>query len=112
MRAAMKQVDLIFDYFEKKYQAKYHKPSGVNRVREKWNVKSMFDAIGAGESREVIDYYFSLKRSKHDLTWMLYNYDRLLDAKRNLDYDRAEREKLREQTRQRAEQWRTSASRG
>ena len=98
MRGVMKQVDLLLDYFEEKHVEHTGKPSGVNRIREKWNVKDMLTAIGASRSRDVINQFFKTKRPRYDLTWMLYNYDGLLSMYDLQERDEQRRRDLREAT--------------
>jgi hypothetical protein len=103
MRGVMKQVDLLLDYYENKHIERTNKPSGINRIREKWNVKEMLESIGASRARDVINQFFSTKRSRYDITWMLYNYDSLLQMHELQERDRDRRIELAKQTKERVE---------
>jgi hypothetical protein len=103
MRGVMKQVDLLLDYYENKHIERTNKPSGINRIREKWNVKEMLESIGASRARDVINQFFSTKRSRYDITLMLYNYDSLLQMHELQERDRDRRIELAKQTKERVE---------
>jgi hypothetical protein len=103
MRGVMKQVDLLLDYYENKHIERTNKPSGINRIREKWNVKEMLESISASRARDVINQFFSTKRSRYDITWMLYNYDSLLQMHELQERDRDRRIELAKQTKERVE---------
>lgn len=63
-------------------------------------LKGVADDIGADELRAVMQWYFE-RRSRHDFTNFIFDYDKLMKVMRAEQRDQAERERLRELTRQR-----------
>lgn len=74
-----------------------------NVHRDAAQLKLIGDDIGYEETKELIDFYFKVRR-RPDFMWFLYNYDKLQRELDELEADRQHRETLREATRRRMEE--------
>ena len=105
MTAIQRALELI-KYFVAKYEEVHGKRPVINRNKEKWSAREILEDISFDEARGLIDYYFEIKKRGHNFTWFSYNYDRLQRSKIDRDKDRKKRENLRQQTKQRLEEYR------
>ncbi len=62
----------------------------LNRYKEQWTADSLLESYRIDEINEAMDYYISITETP---SWskFAYNVDRLLDAKADVERDRAER---------------------
>lgn len=94
-------LNLYVELFEKKYN---RKPE-MNRFKQRWGFKGMYEDLGRETSKKVIEYYFGTSRPGHPIDYLLYNYEKLDKIIREREADAVEREKLRKQTEQRVKEW-------
>lgn len=88
---------LVWKY-QKLYKEKYGKDIIVNKFREKSAMQDVIDSIGFDRAMELLEYYFKLNRSNHNLLFFLWNFDRLDLAEKEISKDKTKREQLREAT--------------
>lgn len=100
-------------YYIKKYKEKYGIAPVVNRNVAKIQFENMLMDYNSEEIRNLIDFFFTTESSNsHKISTLFYGYDKLVDAMRLHDQDVAFREKLKEETKRRAEEWRASGKKG
>jgi hypothetical protein len=85
----------LLSYFSNKWKTKYGKSLQVNKYKEKWAMVSLIEDFGDTEVEKAIDYYFTLPKEGHPLTWFYNNCDTLLKTLT----DREEDDKLRAERR-------------
>lgn len=81
-------------YYANKYKTKYGKSLELNKYKEKWAMASLVEDFGEDQVEKAIDYYFTLTKEGHSLTWFYNNCDTLLKVLTDKDRDdklRAER---------------------
>ena len=88
----------LLDYYAKLYDFKYNRKPITNRHREKWAMNDVIDSVGYERARELLEYYFKVTNTGHNLQWFFYNFDRLDDMKRKLEEDNVRRAKMRAAT--------------
>lgn len=104
--AANQQAYALISLFIKRYQEKYEKsPADLNRYRDKWGFQDMIDQLGYEDSRGLVDFYFTMTKYGHPVSYLLYNYEKIDAYRRELAEDEANRIKLREQTRLKVMEW-------
>lgn len=97
----------LISYFVKGYKEKYGMEPVVNRHSARWGFDSILQGMAPAEARNLIDYYFTTTQAKrHNLEWFFYNYDKLIEGRRESEKDRDRREKMRRESEQRAREWR------
>jgi len=107
-----KQAHALVTYYTQKYQEKYERKPVTNRHAARWGFDSLLMDVGESEARELIDYYFeTVSTNGHSLDWFLYNYEKLMVSKTIGDEDKRERERLRAESKRRAEEWRNRIGR-
>jgi hypothetical protein len=85
------------------YELKYNKKITMNRHREKWAMQDVLDSVGYDRALEILEYYFSVTKPGHPLSWFYFNFDKLDEVMVKLDQDKERRQKLREQTKRMVE---------
>lgn len=94
-------------YFIKKYKEKYGMEPVVNRHSARWSFASVLEGLSPTEVKGLIDYYFTTTPAKrHNLEWFFYNYDKLIEGRTEAVKDAERRERLRQESEQRARDWR------
>lgn len=67
----------------------------------------MLQDMSMVDFKELVDYYMRTGGShRHSWQWFANHYDELVESKKERDADIETREKLREQTKRRTEEWR------
>lgn len=95
------------------YKERYGgKSPSINRYREKWGMQDVIDSVGYDRAKELINYYFTLDKSGHPISWFLYNFDKLDQLKRDVDADKEHRDMLRYSTKIMVEERRNDEHRG
>ena len=94
----------LLGHYEKCYAEKYGKKPRYNKYREKWGIQDLVDTVGFDRAKELISYYFRVSRPDHQLQWFLYNFDKLDDMLKQIEEDKARRERIREQTKRMVEE--------
>lgn len=87
------------------YADKYKKSPEMNRFKQKWGFRGMYEDLGKDQAKKVIEYYFALNRPGHAVDYLLYNYEKLDKIIREKEKDAVERERLRKETEQRVREW-------
>ena len=88
------------------YQERYGKtPPDLNRYRDKWIFRNMYEDLGNKQAARVIEYYFKTSRVGHPVQYLGYNYDRLSQIVLDLDKDKEDRLRLRKETEARVKEW-------
>lgn len=105
MATAAQKANALITHYVKLYKAKYKKEPEINRYRERWGFQAMIEDLGDAEARLVIEHYFETGKIGHPVQYLLHNYDRLAKIRRELEEDKANRLRLREQTRLRVQEW-------
>lgn len=105
--ATAKDAHTLSSHFKKKWREKYGTTPVVNSHAARWAFDSMLSDMGPVEAKTLIDYYFECSTSnRHDLTWFLYNYEKLQTSKTDRDNDVAALVRIREESKRRTEEWR------
>lgn len=94
----------LMDLFLLEYKQKYKKPLTINRYKEKWGFQDMIDSLGWERAVEVVRYFFKTT-NPHTPTVLFNIFDRLDKALLLRDKDREDRAKIRQQTKERVENW-------
>lgn len=105
--ATPKQAHTLTSYYKSIYQKKYGKAPVVNRYSARWGFDAVLMDMPVQEAEALLDYYLeTASPNSHSLEWFFYNYEKLVDAKKNRDADAALAARLRRESQQRAERWR------
>lgn len=108
-----RQAYALINLYSKEYEKKHGAPpASLNRYRDKWGFHDMIEHLGYDEAKELVLFYFQTARPGHPLQWLLYNYEALAKVRRELLQDESNRQKIREQTRRRVEEWREKHGNG
>jgi hypothetical protein len=101
-----KHATTLLTQYVTRYQEKYGKtPVDMNRYRDKWIFRNMYEDLGNVQAARVIDFYFKTSRIGHPVKFLGNNYDRLNRILNELDKDEKERLQLRKETEQRVKEW-------
>ena len=104
--AKVEDCHALTSYFIKKYKEKYGHNPNVNRFSARWGFDSVLGGMKMDEAKELISFYFTTTTSNnHGIDWFFYNYEKLIDSKRDADSDREKRARLRAETEERARRW-------
>ena len=90
--------------FEKLYEERYGRKPIVNKFRDKMAMKDVIDSVGFERAQRLVDYYFSLNRDSHKLSFFLFNFDRMDVAEKEHAKDVQNRKKLIEATKRMVEE--------
>lgn len=93
-----KEAYMLVSFFCSLYKEKYKKTSIVNKYREKWAMKDVIDSVGYDRAKVLLEQYFKLNKSDHNLAWFFYNFDKIDSSLVELEKDRARRELIMKQT--------------
>lgn len=74
------QAKTLLDYYSAKYQEAYREKPVINFYRERWGMEEVAKTTGLKGAKELIDYYFTLKKWHHPLDFFYRNYDKLLET--------------------------------
>lgn len=111
-----KDCHALTSYYEKQFEKRYGEkpsPNNVNRVTARWNFDSILQSITTPSVKELIDYYLTThSTNRHSLEWFFYNYNKLYRSMQDGKKDAEHRDKLMQESKLRAEQWRKSGKQG
>jgi hypothetical protein len=99
-----KQPYILLWKYEKLYEEKYGKKPLLNKFRDKMNMKDVIESVGFEKAMDLMNYYFSLEKFGHPLQFFLYNFDKMEQARIELQKDVETRRLLRESTRKMVEE--------
>ena len=100
-----KYANLLLNEYIDFYTKKYGCAPEMNRYRDKWGFRGMYEDLGNKQASRVVEYYFKTGRIGHPLQYLLYNYDKLNQILNELDKDAEDRIKLRKETEARVKKW-------
>jgi len=66
-------------------------------------MQDVIDSVGYERAKELIEYYFKTGKPGHPLNFFYYNFDKIDQMKHDIDVDKVNRERLREQTKRMVE---------
>jgi hypothetical protein len=93
--ADKKQRYALIGYFKKAAKDRSAKLAPINLHSQQWAAEALIESYGYDESKELIDYYFSVSASP-DWSWFAYNSDKLLQSKTAEEEDKILRARLRQ----------------
>lgn len=80
------------------YKQKYNKQVVINKYREKWAMNDVIDSIGYDRAKVLLEYYFTITKSGHPITWFFYNFEKLDITLQQAEEDKTRREVIRSKT--------------
>jgi hypothetical protein len=86
------------------YKQSYNKQPVVNKYREKWAMQDVIDSIGYDRAKVLLEYYFSITKSGHPLSWFFYNFEKLDITLQEKEQDKTRRELIRAKTKSMVEE--------
>ena len=86
------------------YKQSYNKQPVVNKYREKWAMQDVIDSIGYDRAKVLLEYYFSITKSAHPLSWFFYNFEKLDITLQEKEQDKTRRELIRAKTKSMVEE--------
>ena len=90
--------------YQNLYKERYGKPATLNKFREKWAMQDVIDSVGFEKANDLLHYYFTLEKSGHPLQFFYYNFDKMEQARIELQKDIETRRLLRESTKRMVEE--------
>jgi hypothetical protein len=99
-----KEPYVLMTLYQNLYAEKYKKPATLNKFREKWAMQDVIDSVGLDKAIELMNYYFSLEKFGHPLQFFYYNFDKMENARNELQKDIEARRLLREHTKKMVEE--------
>lgn len=94
---------ILIGIYQSLYSDKYGKKPRINKYREKWAMQDVIDSVGYDRAKELLEYYFKTGKPGHPLNFFYYNFDKIDQMKHDIDVDKVNRERLREQTKRMVE---------
>lgn len=108
MEKKAQSANALLSLYGKLYKQKYGRSVTINRYKEKWAMLDVIESVGQDRARELLEYYFRTAKTGHPLQWFFYNFDTLDRMMNELAEDAAKRERIRQQTKRRVEEWKES----
>jgi hypothetical protein len=102
--ASNKEPYVLMTLYQNLYYDKYNKPATLNKFREKWAMQDVIDSVGLDKAIDLMNYYFSLEKFGHPLQFFYYNFDKMEQARIELQKDIEARRLLREHTKKMVEE--------
>lgn len=94
---------ILIGIYQSLYLDRYGKKPRINKYREKWAMQDVIDSVGYDRAKELLEYYFKTGKPGHPLNFFYYNFDKIDQMKHDIDIDKVNRERLREQTKRMVE---------
>lgn len=88
----------LLTLYSKLYEIKFGKKPAMNRYQEAWGFKDILFDYSEQEVKDILQYFFTLNRSKYDLRTFFSNFSALIEGKQESERRRQERSKLLAQT--------------
>jgi hypothetical protein len=101
----MQQANKLLSQYSLLYRERYGSVPKMNRFKEKYAMKDVVESVGFDRATELMSYYFKTARTSHPLDWFKYNFDKLDTIMEELADDEAKKQKMREETARRVEEW-------
>jgi hypothetical protein len=99
-----KEPYILMTNYQNLYKEKYGKMPTLNKFREKWAMQDVIDSVGFQKANDLLSYYFSLEKTGHPLQFFYYNFDKMENARIELQKDIETRRLLRESTKKMVEE--------
>jgi len=99
-----KEPYILMTAYQNLYKDRYGKPATLNKFREKWAMQDVIDSVGFEKANDLLHYYFTLEKSGHPLQFFYYNFDKMEQARLELQKDIENRRLLRESTKRMVEE--------
>jgi hypothetical protein len=80
------------------FKQKYNKQPVVNKYREKWAMQDVIDSVGYDRAKVLVEYYFTITKSGHPISWFFYNFEKLDLTLEQTEQDKSRRELIRSKT--------------
>lgn len=93
----------LYGVFKSNYLRHHDMPYRGSVYRDAGMLKRVAEEIGDDTLEQVINYYFQT-RSKHEVVWVCFNYNDILNEIELSEKDRLKRQLVRERTRRRIEE--------
>lgn len=95
---------ILMTNYQNLYRERYGKMPTLNKFREKWAMQDVIDSVGFQKANDLLHYYFSLEKTGHPLQFFYYNFDKMENARIELQKDIETRRLLRESTKKMVEE--------
>lgn len=95
----------LLTYYSNKFEDRYGKKPNINKYKEKWAASSILEDFEFDNAKLIIDYYFTLSKEGHPLSWLFNNFDKLKDSVDSNEQDKILRAERRAQTIKLREEW-------
>ena len=95
---------ILLSMYQSLYKDKYGKASNINKFREKWGMQDVIDSVGFEEAKDLLVYYFGLKKQGHPLQFFFYNFDKIASARNDAMIDKERRRLFLEETKKMVEE--------
>ena len=102
--AVNKEPYILLSLYSNLYEGMYNTKPTINRYKEKWAMQDVIDSVGFDKAVDLINYYFSLEKFGHPLQFFYYNFDKMEQARVELQKDIETRRLLREHTKKMVEE--------
>jgi hypothetical protein len=99
-----KEPYILMTLYQNLYKDRYNKPATINKFREKWAMQDVIDSVGLDKAIDLMNYYFSLDKFGHPLQFFYYNFDKMEQARIELQKDIEARRLLLEHTKKMVEE--------
>ena len=86
------------------YKEKYKKAVVINKYREKWAMQDVIDSVGYDRAKVLLEYYFTISKPSHPISWFFYNFEKLDMALQQKEEDKTRRELIRSKTKSMVEE--------
>ena len=90
--------------YQNLYKEKYGKMPTLNKFREKWAMQDVIDSVGFHKANDLLNYYLSLEKTGQPLQVFYQNFDKMENARIELQKDIETRRLLRESTKKMVEE--------
>lgn len=99
-----KEPYVLMGIYQNLFELKYNKRPQLNKFREKWAMQDVIDSVGFDKAKSLLEYYFTLEKTGHPLQFFYYNFDKMDQARLELQKDVETRRLLMEFTKKMVEE--------
>lgn len=94
----------LLAFYIKLWETKYRRRPEINRFKQRWGFKGMYEDLGIEQSKKVIEYYLNSNRMGHPVDYLLYNYEVINKRLMEKEKDAEERRLLILETKKKVEE--------
>lgn len=94
----------LVSFYAAIYKQTYKKAVVLNKYREKWAMQDVIDSVGYDRAKVLLEYYFTIQKAGHPLSWFFYNFEKLDLALQQKEEDKTRRELIRAKTKSMVEE--------